>query len=232
MSYISLSKRSEFYGRRNGRPLRKHKEILLQEMLPERLIVLEEEEDGGTTLSKEFTSVIQQRKKAWLEIGFGNGEHLAALAAKNPDVLFIGCEPFRNGIANLLSLIEKNNLSNIYIFNEDARLLLRAMPDNSIEKCFVLFADPWPKARHAKRRFICETTLTLLHRVMLPKAILQTASDHPILIEWMKDQFSASPLFEEEYSGCKEPPDWCETKYQRKAIAEGRACFYMNHVNN
>ena len=213
-----LKEKSEFYGRRKGRPLRKHKEILLQELLPERLIVLEE-----------ISSVLKQNKRIWLEIGFGNGEHLAALAAKNPDVLFIGCEPFRNGIANLLALIEKNNLSNIYIFNEDARMLLKALPDDCIEKCFVLFADPWPKARHAKRRFICEGTLALLQRVMLQKAILQTASDHPILIEWMKEQFSISPLFEEIYSGYAEPKDWCETKYQKKALAAGRACFYAEH---
>ncbi|MCL2505493.1 MAG: tRNA (guanosine(46)-N7)-methyltransferase TrmB [Alphaproteobacteria bacterium] len=210
---------SEFFGRRKGRPLRKRKENLLQEMLPEKLIVLEK------------IASLLENKRVWLEIGFGNGEHLAELAAKNPEVLFIGCEPFINGIAGLLALIEKNNLNNIYIFNEDARLLLRALPDNSIEKCFILFADPWPKARHAKRRFICKSTLELLHRVMLDKGVLQTASDHPVLIEWIKEQFSLSPFFEEVYSGYTEPKDWCETKYQRKALAAGRACFYMNHLN-
>ena len=213
-----IEKRSEFYGRRKGRPLKKHKEILLQEMLPEKLIVLEN-----------LSSVLKQSKRVWLEIGFGGGEHLANLAAENPDVLFIGCEPFRNGIASLLALVEKNNLPNVYIFDEDARLLLNALPNNSIEKCFVLFADPWPKARHAKRRFICENTLNLLHRVMLQNAILQTASDHPVLIEWMKEQFSMCLLFEEAYSGYTEPKDWCETRYQNKAKEAGRACFYMNH---
>jgi len=217
----------EFYGRRQGRALKKHKAELMAELLPKRLIVIDE----NGNLSDDFLSILKQNQKVQLEIGFGNGEHLAALALRNPDCLFIGCEPFRNGIANLLALMERDNIENIYIFNEDARLLLRALPDNCIDQIYVLFADPWPKARHAKRRFISENTLSLMQRIMKDKAILQTASDHPIMIEWLKEQFSLCKFFKTIYQGYEEPLDWIETKYQRKAVKEGRQCFFMNCIS-
>ena len=104
----------------------------------------------------------------WLEIGFGAGEHLAWQAAAHPEVLLVGCEVYRNGIAALLAQIEGRDLSNIRLWPEDARDLIDRLPDRSVARVFLLFPDPWPKSRHAERRFIGPANLDSLARIMVP----------------------------------------------------------------
>ena len=106
------------------------------------------------------------QEKIWLEIGFGAGEHIAKQASLNPNIGFIGCEPFINGVANLVSLIDEKALNNILIYNDDVRPLLNFFPDRSINRIFLLFPDPWPKKKHYKRRFIQSIILEKLYKIL------------------------------------------------------------------
>jgi tRNA (guanine-N7-)-methyltransferase len=215
------------YGRRKGRPLHARKTLLMQDLLPQFLITLE---DRAPTHPHEFfKNASRASAPAWIEVGFGGGEHLAAQAKLHPEILFIGCEPFVNGVASLLSHIEKEKLENIRIFNNDARLVLDKLPEDSIDRCFVLFADPWPKKRHVDRRFIGPENLDRLARVLKPGALLRLASDHPSLIEWMHECLSIHSEFTCTYAHAEPPVDWIQTRYQEKAVKAGRKPFFMDY---
>ena len=123
-------------------------------------------------------------RELWLEIGFGDGGHLAWLAATNPHIGFIGCEPYVNGIAHLLETVEADGLENIRIHPADARDLLAVLPAQSIARVFILFPDPWPRKRHHKRRFISQENLDALARIMRPGGELCFASDSPDYCNW------------------------------------------------
>ena len=123
--------------------------------------------------------------EVWLEVGFGGGEHLAHQAKAHPDIGFIGCDPFVNGVANLLSLIESEGLTNIRIFDDDARKLFPALPDACLAKVFALYTDPWPKKRHHRRRFISDDTIETLVRLLADSGALRLASDHMGYVVWM-----------------------------------------------
>jgi tRNA (guanine-N7-)-methyltransferase len=212
------------YGRRKGRPLRVRKTHLMQILLPRVLIELK---DGVRTSASEIFG--NERSALVLEIGFGGGEHLAAQALLQPDVNFIGCEPFVNGVASLLDHLEREQIVNVRVFNDDARRMMDALPDASLNKCFVLFADPWPKKRHVERRFIGPDNLDRIARVLKPGAVLRVASDHPSLVEWMRECLEAHVEFDCVYSSEVPPVDWVQTRYQEKAIAAGRVPFFMDY---
>ena len=122
---------------------------------------------------------VENMREVWLEIGFGSGEHLAQQAIENPSVGIIGCEPYINGVARLLADIDKHDLTNVKIFRDDARILLRALPGASIARTFILFPDPWPKMRHHKRRIIGPSTIPSLCRLMPTGTELRIATDDP-----------------------------------------------------
>ncbi len=209
-----------FYGRRRGKTLRPNRARLVNEVLPTVAITPER-----------LAAERGNWREVWLEVGFGAGEHLAAQAAANPDVLMIGCEPFMNGVSTLLSHMEEGNLKNIRVLANDARPFLDALPDASLDRVFVLFNDPWPKARHAERRFIGQTNLDRLARVMKQGTELRLASDHPILKRWMLAQARAHAAFRWHLETCsawkRRPADWPPTRYEKKAIAEGRRPIYV-----
>jgi tRNA (guanine-N7-)-methyltransferase len=167
----------------------------------------------------------------WLEIGFGGGEHLAAQAASHPGLAFIGAEVFVNGVASLLDHLRRQGLANVRIFADDARLLLPALPAASLDRVFLLFPDPWPKHRHAARRFVCRDTLDRLAIVMRPGAELRIASDDPTYVEWTLRQVLAHPAFAwlarlpDDWR--RRPPDWVPTRYEKKALAAGRPPAYL-----
>ncbi|MDX2027966.1 MAG: tRNA (guanosine(46)-N7)-methyltransferase TrmB [Alphaproteobacteria bacterium] len=165
----------------------------------------------------------------WLEIGFGGGEHLAAQAGRNPNTGFIGCEPFLNGIASLLDHIDRKQLNNVRIFPGDARELLDALPDSSIARCFLLFPDPWPKARHAKRRFIGPENMPRLARVLRSCAELRVATDDRQLADWIRDTLKASPDFTKTYDSPHPPKDWVPTRYEQKALKAQRNPAYLSY---
>lgn len=218
-----------FYGRRSGRPLRPNRRRLLAELLPRVALDLQTVSDPGWPQPSDGTDV-------WLEIGFGGGEHLAWQAAEHPDVLLIGAEPFVNGVASLLALIDADGCQNIRIWPEDVRPLLDILPDGCLGRLFVLHPDPWPKARHAARRIISQDTLKSFARLLKPGAILRIASDDQGYIDWVMLQAAALQT-----SGAEEfewladtaadwrdrPPDWPETRYAVKASRNDRSAYFL-----
>jgi tRNA (guanine-N7-)-methyltransferase len=170
-----------------------------------------------------------QPRAVWLEIGFGGGEHLAALAARHPDVGFLGCEPFINGVSNLLMLLDQGGQTNVRVFADDARLLLQALPPASIERAFLLFPDPWPKRRHIDRRFANTEGLDLIARVLAPGGIFRVATDHPQLRDWMPEQIAEHPGFALIDRADRRPDDWPPTRYEAKALEAGRQPVYLTY---
>lgn len=211
------------FGRRHGRKLRAHRAALVETLLPKLLITLP---------SPELSDNPPQ--PLWFEIGFGGGEHLEQQARLNPQVHFIGCEPYVNGMARLLSAIERDRLSNIRVYDNDARELLDALPDNSIARMFILFPDPWPKVRHHKKRIISQASLALFHRKIKTGGLLRIATDHVDYCTWMLENLLAFGKFSwqaESQADWKTPPEhWVTTRYQAKAEAEGRKAVFLDWI--
>jgi tRNA (guanine-N7-)-methyltransferase len=214
------------YGRKRGRPLRAGQQRLTQELLPQLRIdlPLSGEVDPAPLFSAPPRSI-------WLEIGYGAGEHLAAQAEANPQVGFIGCEVFENGIAKMLAEIVRRRLSNIRLFTADARLLIAALPGSSIGRVFILFPDPWPKARHHKRRIVATETLDQLARIMVDDAELRLATDDRGYFAWMLERVTRHPSFEwlarRPADWRLRPADWPATRYEEKARAAGALPLFL-----
>lgn len=214
------------FGRRHGHKLHASRSRLMQTLLPQLLVSLPEGDINPASL---FDG---RQAPLWFEIGFGGGEHLAEQARRNRNVNFIGCEPYINGVASLLALVEEHSLTNIRLFDGDARLLMEKLPDNSIERLFVLFPDPWPKARHHKRRIISTTSLELFYSKISPGGILRIATDHVDYGTWILEQTIASNRFIWEANTQADwqdaPADWVKTRYQAKAEDEGRLPLFLD----
>jgi tRNA (guanine-N7-)-methyltransferase len=176
-------------------------------------------------------NLTQKFGEIWLEVGFGRGEHLAWQAEHNPGVGIIGCEPFINGVAGLLQKVDEDNLTNVRILHEDARLLLEALPDASISRFFLLFPDPWPKTRHHKRRFISPQNLAQLARVLKDGAEFRFGTDHMDYCRWALAHLMDHPDFEWTAEGPgdwrERPADWPPTRYESKAAAKGLKSAYL-----
>lgn len=220
--------RPRLYGRRRGRALRPGQQRLVDELLP-RLRVHVPDGDAPLDPRTLFGAGVRD---VWLEVGFGAGEHLAAQAAAHPDVGFVGCEPFVNGVASLLARIEREGLSNIRILDDDARPLIARLAEASLGRAFALFSDPWPKKRHAKRRFLARETLDLLAGPMKVGAELRFATDDPGYVVWALGEALGHPDFA---WTARVPADWrtrpadgFETRYEAKARDAGRACVFLN----
>ena len=234
-----LSDKPKFYGRRQGRKIRKAKTGLLERFLPE--VALD--------IKKPLTRDIFGTKVTdiCLEIGFGNGEHIAGQSLNNPQTGFIGAEVFKNGVANLLTLmtgIKENSdmpedikllperSDNLRIWSDDVRILFANIPDSFLSKIFLLFPDPWPKKRHAFRRFINPENLREIARILKKGGILRVATDHKVYKSWTLRQLHENPDFRwtaKTSADWRDPPaDWVETKYQRKAIREGRKPVFLD----
>jgi tRNA (guanine-N7-)-methyltransferase len=221
-----------YYGRRKGKPLSTARQSVTDTLLPRLKI---DPPPGGSMI--DVAGLFSHTpKEIWLEIGFGAGEHLATQAERNPDVGIIGGEVFLNGVASLIRYVGEKNLNNVRVFNDDVRFLLPALPDKSLSRVFVLFPDPWPKVRHAKRRFIGPENLNHLARLMPKGAELRIASDHPVYIQWVMEQVPPHPCFTWDVKGPEDwqlaPPDHVETRYQKKAIREGRKPAFFRFIRN
>lgn len=218
----------KFYGRRKGKKMRDQRLGAYESIYPQVGISLP---DGIVDPHAFFDAPV---RAVWLEIGFGNGEHLVHQALQNPDIGMIGCEPFINGIAALCGDIKAHNIKNIRIFGDDARLLLPRLKSGAFSRAFVLNSDPWPKKRHAKRRFIQQETLDELHRLLADDAQLRLSSDHPVLIDWQLHQTYFHKGFEWQ-ANCADdwrqrPADLPETRYQKKGLREGRDTVFLNFI--
>jgi tRNA (guanine-N7-)-methyltransferase len=165
----------------------------------------------------------------WLEIGFGGGEHLAAQAQRHPDVEIIGCEPFLNGVGSLLRHIEEQDLKNVSVLGDDARPLLDRLPDACLGRVYLLFPDPWPKARHHKRRFIQPETVAAFARVLKPGGRWRFATDWADYADWGLRHAQANPHFEwraESPADWTRPPaDHVTTRYETKGLGDCKPVF-------
>lgn len=217
-----------FYGRRRGRRLRAGMEALLEERLPELAVTLPAEPGAVLDPASLFPD---STKEVWLEIGFGGGEHLAAQAAANPDVGFIGSEPFMNGVASLIRHCEDQALSNVRVYPDDVRDLLPLLPDGSLTRIAVLFADPWPKKRHHSRRIIQHESIAEFHRLIAPGGELRLATDDIRYLRWMLARATAHRGFRWQAQGPSDwrvrPEDWPETRYEAKAREQGRRPAFL-----
>ena len=209
-------RRFQLYGRRKGKALRPHHRRLIVELLPQ--IAFD-------------PAHLDPARPLRLEIGFGGGEHLAHQAELNRDTLFIGAEPFINGVAKLLALVEARKLGNVIIHADDARELFERLPDQSLERIYLLYPDPWPKARHLRRRLISQETLKHFHRMLKPGGLFLFASDIAHYVQWTLFETRKAQGFTwlaESAQDWRRPfPDWIETRYEAKAKREGRVPCYL-----
>ncbi len=211
------------YGRRKGRPISKYQQGLLHTLLPE--VTLDLRPEALQTLFK------SQKGRICLEIGFGAGEHLAHVAKSNPGDLFLGGEIFINGVASLLRHMDQQDISNIRIYPDDARELLKALPTGSLDQIYLLYPDPWRKSRHAERRFLQQETLQQFWDLLKPGGKLLLASDDPLMITWMEEQVTNFAKFTIDPDENKEltapPQQWIQTRYESKAVQEKRTSHYF-----
>ncbi len=210
------------YGRSKGKALRQHQSELMAALLPK--------------LALDLSAPLPLRpdRETRLEIGFGGGEHLVAAAAREPDVDFLGCEPFINGMAKLLAGIEAQGLANIRLYRGDAAEVLDRLPDASLSRVYLFYPDPWPKRRHRKRRFVSPENLERLARVMRPGAELRFATDIDDYAAWTLARLRACKAFRwraETAQDWRSPWEgWTQTKYEAKAMAAGRRPVYLTFV--
>ncbi len=222
------ARRRILYGRRRGRALRPGRRALLETLLPRLSVALPE---AGPL---DPAALFDPRPRAvWLEVGFGAGEHLLAQARANPDVGLIGCEPYINGVARLLSEIADDPPANLRLFADDARPLIEALAEASVERVFVLFPDPWPKTRHHKRRFVSTPMLDQCARILVDGGELRLATDHAEYARWMLDHLARHPAFAWTARGPRDwrarPADWPETRYEAKARAQGARPVFLRY---
>lgn len=220
--------RPHFYGRRSGHTLGPRRRARLEAILDRFGITAADLPDGNPA------RLFPAATPIWLEIGFGAGEHLAAQAAAHPDVGFIGCEPFRNGVATLARLIDEADLGNIRIFHEDVRLLMPTLAPAVFDRVFLLFPDPWPKTRHHRRRFVNRENLDQLARTMRDGAELRFATDHADYCRWSLARIRAHGAFEWTARRAADwrdrPADATETRFEEKALGAGRQPVYLRFL--
>ncbi len=206
------------YGRIKSRTIKPAQGALLDTLLPR--IAIPDPELGPINPQ----ALMPHAAEVWLEIGFGGGEHLAGQAAKRPDVLFLGAEPFLNGAASALRHLSERNLANVRLLVGDARLLINALPKASLSQVFILFPDPWPKARHHKRRLVQDDVVQELARAMRPGGRLRFATDWADYADWALERFLRSEAFDWT-AHCADdwrraPDDHVTTRYQEKKLGD------------
>ncbi len=218
-----------FYGRIKGKALKPNQQMDLDTLLPKLAIhgITQSENPDRRPLDM---PAIAQGRPVWLEIGFGGGEHLVHQAKRNPDVCFIGVEPYVNGMAMLLGKLRRERVDNVRLHLGDARDLMDVLPDGVIDKAFLLYPDPWPKARHHRRRFVTPEHLLPLARVVRQGAEFRVASD---IADYIRQALEEIP--QAGFEWLAEGPedwrvpwsDWLSTRYEQKAIREGRPQHYL-----
>ena len=218
-----------FYGRLKGHNLKPHQLEWLETDLPGLSPGPVSWEENPARTPLDLAARFGDRP-IWLEIGFGAGEHMYHMAKLYPDIGFIGCEPYLNGVAMLLGKLRREARPNIAIHAGDARDLFDVLPDGRIEKAFLLYPDPWPKARHHRRRFVTPEHLEPLRRVMAPGAEFRVATD---IKDYVRQTMEEVPRAGFEWLGeCASDwrtpwGDWLSTRYEQKALREGRTPHYM-----
>ena len=218
--------RKEFYGRRKGHTLSAAQAERFSRLLPQLKPDLTKPPPAPAT--ELFPVPVND---VWLEIGFGGGEHLAWQAEHHPNTGFIGAEPFVDGMAKMLARCEPPGLPHVRLYDEEAQNLLAWLPEASVGRAFILFPDPWPKKRHIKRRMVSPKNLAALARVLKPGAELRVATDIADYVRTTLLAVMGNPDFQWPAETPDEwrvrSPDWPQTRYEAKAIAAGRRCYYF-----
>jgi tRNA (guanine-N7-)-methyltransferase len=209
------------YGRIKSRPIKARQAGLMDSLLPTLALDL-----GGPI---DPWAIMPDAAEIWLEIGFGGGEHLAAQAARRPDVLVMGAEPFLNGVASAVRHVEARALGNVRLLNGDARALMEVLPNAGLDRIFVLFPDPWPKTRHHKRRLIQPETLNQMAGVLKPGGGLRFATDWADYVDWTLERVLAHGAFAwpaERPDDWRRPPaDHATTRYEEKKLGDCAPVF-------
>jgi tRNA (guanine-N7-)-methyltransferase len=220
--------RRNFYGRVHGKTLRaSQKDYLAQDLEALRLKGVAADENSART-PLDPSAIFATPRPVWVEVGFGGGEHLVHMAATYPDVGLIGCEPFVNGIAMLLGKIRQAGVSNLVIHPGDARDLFDVLPSASVDKAFLNYPDPWPKARHHRRRFVTPGYLALLARVLKPGAEFRVATDIPDYVRQTLEEVPPAGFRLISQAGLGGAwDDWISTRYEQKALREDRSPHYL-----
>ncbi|WP_300013092.1 tRNA (guanosine(46)-N7)-methyltransferase TrmB [uncultured Roseobacter sp.] len=221
--------RRNFYGRLKGKSLKQSQKGYLEEDLATLSPGAVSWEDNPDRTPIDLQQLFDG-KPVWLEIGFGGGEHMVHQAAQNPQVGLIGAEPYINGVAMLLGKIRRAGVSNLAVHPGDVRDLFDVLPDQSIERAFLLYPDPWPKTRHHRRRFVTPEHLEPLARVLKPGSIFRVATD---IEDYVRQTLEEVPrqgfdwLAERPQDWQQPWGDWLSTRYEQKALREGRTPHYL-----
>jgi tRNA (guanine-N7-)-methyltransferase len=214
------------YGRRRARAPSARQQALWREVLPH--VAIPCNPPALADLPGLFPAPVRD---VWLEIGFGGAEHLVGQAKAHPDVGFLGCEPFEDGVIKVLSAIEGEGLTNVRVWVGDARPLLRLLPQGRIGRAFILFPDPWPKKRHHKRRLVSAATLAELARILHPGGELRIATDAGEYAAAMLHAALHNPQLRWTARSAQDwrarPSDWPQTRYEIKATSAGRRCYFF-----
>lgn len=221
------------YGRIRGHALRPKQQRLLELTLPRLRVDLAQASHPATLFAAPPARLA-------VEIGFGGGEHALAQAAADAGLGLIACEVFDPGLCSLLSRLVAEDADeatsplpgNLRLWDDDARILLRALPPACLDAVFLLFPDPWPKSRHAKRRFVHPAQIPLVARVLKPGGVWRVASDDPTYQAWVTEVMAAQTLFDAPPPAAERPPGWPPTRYEAKALQAGRHPLYWRFVRS
>ena len=215
-----------FYGRRKGKPLRPGQRAALETALPRLLI--DPDKPPPHPLTALFEAPVEALR---MEIGFGGGEHLLHEAKANPGTGFIGIEPFENGMAKAVTAIAREAVANIRLYDQDAGPLLDWLPPASLGRIDLLYPDPWPKKRHFKRRFVNAENLDRIARCLSRDGTFRFATDIESYAEWTLEAVAKHSglalIGDAEDDHSRLWPDWPGTRYEAKAIREGRRPTYL-----
>ncbi len=213
-----------FYGRTRGKTLRPLQKERLEGVLPVLMLPGVTREENP---EREGLDLAGLSRPLWFEIGFGGGEHLVHMGEAYPEVTILGAEPFVNGIAQFLGKLEAAGVGNIRLHPGDARDLLEVLPEGSVGKAFLNYPDPWPKARHHRRRFVTPEPLAMLARALAKGAEFRVATDIEDYVRQTLEEVPPAGFVLERGPTGEAWPDWTRTRYEAKAIREGREPHYM-----
>lgn len=227
-SSFPIPAKRNFYGRVHGKTLRaSQKQYLAEDLEAVRLRGVTQAENPDRR--KLDLTDLPGHGPLWLEIGFGGGEHMVHMAQRYPGIRLIGCEPFVNGIAMALGRIRDAAVQNLRLHPGDVRDLFDVLPDGSLERVFLNYPDPWPKARHHRRRFVTPEHLLPLARCCAPGAEFRVATD---IADYVRQTLKEVPQagFTLVAQGGTPWTDWQPTRYEKKALREGRIPHYLTFV--